>query len=150
MSMLLKAQITEDMKAAMRGGDKLRLSTIRMLLAAIKQREVDDRREMTDPEVLQIIEKQLKQRREAAAQFASAGRTDLESRELEEVKVLAAYLPAQLTAAEIAALLEETVQATGAAGVKDMGKVMNALRPRVQGRTDMSQLSALVKARLAG
>jgi uncharacterized protein YqeY len=150
MSMLLKAQVTEDMKAAMRGGDKLRLGTIRMLMAAIKQREVDDRREMTDAEVLQIIEKQIKQRREAATQFGTAGRTDLETKELEEARILAAYLPAQLTEAEIAALLAEAIAATGAAGVKDMGKVMNALRPKVQGRADMSQVSALVKARLAG
>ena len=150
MSVSLKAQVTEDMKAAMRGGEKLRLGTIRMLMAAIKQREVDDRREMTDAEVLQIIEKQIKQRREAATAFASAGRTDLETKELEEARILAAYLPTQLSEAEILALLEETLQTTGAAGVKDMGKVMNALRPRVQGRADMSQISALVKARLAG
>ena len=148
--MTLKAQITEDMKAALRGGEKLRLGTVRMLLAAVKQREVDDRREMTDAEVLQIVEKLIKQRREAAAQFATAGRQELEARELEEAKILAAYLPAQLTEAEIGALLEETIQATGATGVKDMGKVMNALRPKLQGRADMAQVSNLVKARLAG
>jgi len=148
--MTLKAQITEDMKAAMRGGEKMRLGTIRMLLAAIKQREVDDRREMADADVLQIIEKLIKQRREAAAQFASAGRTDLETKEIEEAQVLTAYLPAQLDEAEVRALLEEAVQATGAAGVKDMGKVMNALRPKLQGRADMGMVSTLVKARLAG
>jgi uncharacterized protein YqeY len=146
----LKAQINDDMKAAMRSGEKLRLGTIRMLLAAVKQREVDDRREMTDPEVLQIVEKLIKQRREAASLFATGGRTDLEAKELEEARVLAAYLPDQLGEAEIRALLEETVQATGAAGIKDMGKVMNALRPKVQGRADMSQVSILVKARLTG
>lgn len=148
--MTLKAQITEDMKAAMRGGEKLRLGTIRMLLAAVKQREVDDRREMTDADVLAIVEKLIKQRREAAAQFATAGRTDLEAKEIEEAGVLAAYLPAQLGEAEIAQLLEAAIQATGAAGVKDMGKVMNALRPQLQGRADMARVSNLVKARLAG
>lgn len=148
--MSLKAQINEDMKTAMRGGEKLRLSTIRMLMAAIKQREVDDRREMADADVLQIVEKLIKQRREAAAQFATAGRAELEAKELEEAGLLAGYLPAQLSDAEIKGLLEEAVQATGAAGMKDMGKVMNALRPKIQGRADMSQVSNLVKARLSG
>ncbi len=148
--MSLKAQVNEDMKSAMRGGEKLRLGTIRMLMAAVKQREVDERREMTDGEVLQIVEKLIKQRREAATQFGSAGRTDLESKELEEARILTAYLPAQLSAPELTALLEEAIAGTGAAGMKDMGKVMNALRPKVQGRADMSQVSNLVKARLAG
>jgi hypothetical protein len=148
--MTLKAQITEDMKAAMRGGEKLRLGTIRMLLAAIKQREVDDRREMTDADVLSIVEKLIKQRREAAAQFATAGRRDLEAKETEEAGLLSAYLPAQLGADEIAKLLEAAIEATSAAGMKDMGKVMNALRPQLQGRADMAQVSNLVKARLAG
>lgn len=150
MSTSLKARVNEDMKAAMRGGEKLRLGTIRMLLAAIKQREVDERREMSDADVLQITEKLIKQRREAAVQYASAGRTDLETKELEESRILAAYLPAQLSDAEIQALLEAAITTTGAAGIKDMGKVMNALRPQVQGRADMSQVSGLVKARLAG
>ena len=148
--MSLKARVNEDMKAALRGGEKLRLGTIRMLIAAIKQREIDDRREMTDAEVLQIVEKLIKQRREAAAQFDSAGRTDLETKELAEARILADYLPAQLSEAEIRALLEEAIQTTGAAGMKDMGKIMNALRPAVQGRADMSQISNLVKARLSG
>ena len=150
MSSQLKAQITEDMKTAMRGGDKLRLGTIRMLMAAIKQREVDDRREMTDADVLQIAEKLIKQRREAAEQFASAGRGELEAKELDEARILTAYLPAQLSEAEIATVLEEVMQSTGASSVKDMGKVMNALRPRLQGRADMGQVSGLVKARLSG
>jgi hypothetical protein len=148
--MSLKSQINDDMKAAMRGGEKLRLGTVRMLLAAIKQREIDDRRELSDAEVLQIVEKLIKQRREAAAQFATGGRADLEAKEIEEAGVLSAYLPAQLSEAEITALLDETIRSTGAAGVKDMGKVMNALRPKVQGRADMSQVSNLVRARLAG
>ena len=147
--MSLKAQITEDMKAAMRGGEKLRLATIRMLLAAIKQREVDDRREMSDAEVLQITEKLIKQRREAATQFAAGNRKDLEQKELEEAGVLAGYLPARLSDQEIGKLLDEAIASSGAAGIKDMGKVMNALRPQVQGRADMAQVSALVRARLS-
>lgn len=148
--MSLKARINDDMKAAMRGGEKLRLGTIRMLMAAIKQREVDDRREMADGDVLQIVEKLIKQRREAATQFASAGRSELEAKETEEAAILAAYLPAALSDAEVRALVEEAVASTGAAGVRDMGKVINALRPKLQGRADMSQVSGLVKARLGG
>lgn len=148
--MSLKARITEDMKTALRGGDKLRLGTVRMLLAAIKQREIDERRELADPDVLQVVEKTIKQRREAAVQFAAAARPELEARELEEVRVLAAYLPASLSAEELGALIETTVTALGASGVRDMGKVMNELRPKIQGRADMSQVSALVKARLGG
>lgn len=148
--MSLKARITEDMKTALRGGDKLRLGTVRMLLAAIKQREIDERRELADPDVLQVVEKTIKQRREAAAQFAAAARPELEARELEEVRVLAAYLPASLSAEELGTLIETTVTALGASGVRDMGKVMNELRPKIQGRADMSQVSALVKARLGG
>jgi len=148
--MSLKARINDDMKAAMRGGEKLRLGTIRMLMAAIKQREVDDRREMADADVLQIVEKLIKQRREAATQFASAGRSELEAKETEEAAILAAYLPAALSDAEVRALVEEAVASTGAAGVRDMGKVINALRPKLQGRADMSQVSGLVKARLGG
>ena len=148
--MSLKARITDDMKVAMRGGEKLRLGTIRMLLAAIKQREVDDRREMSDAENLQIVEKLIKQRREAAEQFAAGGRMDLHQKELDEAQILSAYLPEQLSAAELQALLDDAIASSGAAGIKDMGKVMNALRPQVQGRADMGQVSALVKARLAG
>lgn len=146
--MSLKAQINEDMKAALRAGEKARLGTIRMLIAAIKQREIDDRREMADTDVLQITEKLIKQRREAAVQFASASRSDLEKKELDEARILSAYLPAQLSEAEIAALITAAIQETGAAGVKDMGKVMNAVRPRVQGQADMAAVSSLVKARL--
>ncbi|MCK6369869.1 MAG: GatB/YqeY domain-containing protein [Gammaproteobacteria bacterium] len=138
------------MKSALRGGEKARLSTIRMLLAAIQQREVDDRREMTDTEVLQIVEKLIKQRREAAAQFASAGRNELQTKELEEAQLLAGYLPAQISESEILALLDAAVAETGATGMKDMGRLMNALRPKLQGRADMAQVSNLVKARLAG
>jgi hypothetical protein len=146
--MSLKTQITEDMKSALRAGEKERLGTVRMLIAAIKQREIDDRREMSDADVLQITEKLIKQRREAAAQFAGAGRVDLEKKELDEARILSAYLPAPLSESEIGALITAAVQETGAAGVKDMGKVMNALRPRIQGRADMAAVSGLVKARL--
>jgi uncharacterized protein YqeY len=148
--MPLKSQITEDMKTALRAGDKHRLGTIRMLLAAIKQREVDDRREMTDAEVLQIVEKLIKQRREAATQFAAGSRSDLEKKELTEAEQLAAYLPAQLGEAEIVTLIRTAISQSGAAGPKDMGKVMNALRPQLQGRADMAKVSALVKAALSG
>jgi hypothetical protein len=148
--MSLKARINDDMKAALRAGEKLRLGTIRMLLAAIKQREVDERRTLDDAEILQTVEKLIRQRRDAAAQFAGAGRADLETREVDEIKVLESYLPEQLGDAELAALLDEAIADTGAAGIRDMGKVMNALRPRVQGRADMSKVSSLVRARLAG
>ncbi|MBW7931440.1 MAG: GatB/YqeY domain-containing protein [Gammaproteobacteria bacterium] len=146
--MSLKARITEDMKAAMRGGEKLRLGTIRMLMAAIKQREVDERQEMADADILQIIGKLIKQRREAATQFAAADRHELADKETAEAGVLAAYLPAQLDDNEILALIEEALASTGASGAQDMGKLMAALRPRVQGRADMSRLSQLVKERL--
>jgi uncharacterized protein len=148
--MSLKARINDDMKAAMRGGDKVRLLTIRMLMAAIKQREVDDRREMADADVLQIVEKLIKQRREAATQYAAAGRAELEAKELDEARQLGEYLPAQLGDAELATLVAAAITASGAAGIKDMGKVMNALRPEIQGRADMAKVSSLVKARLAG
>jgi uncharacterized protein YqeY len=146
--MSLKARINEDMKSALRAGEKERLGTIRMLMAAVKQREIDDRRELTDGDVLQTVEKLIKQRKEAAEQFGAAGRTDLQQKELAEAQILAVYLPAQLSEAEVAALIDEVVRETGAAGVKDMGKVMNALRPKAQGRADMGRMSALVKARL--
>ncbi|MBM4196043.1 MAG: GatB/YqeY domain-containing protein [Gammaproteobacteria bacterium] len=148
--MSLKARINDDMKAAMRSGDKLRLGNIRMLMAAVKQREVDDRREMADPDVLSIVEKLIKQRREAATQFAAAGRSDLEAKELDEARQLSEYLPVQLAETEVAALIEAAIQATGAAGIRDMGKVIGALRPQIQGRADMGAVSGLVKARLGG
>ena len=148
--MTLKARINDDMKAAMRGGDKVGLVTIRMLMAAIKQREVDERREMADGDVLQIVEKLIKQRREAATQFAAAGRSELEAKELDEARQLGEYLPAQLGEAEIATLIATAIASSGASGIKDMGKVMNALRPQIQGRADMAAVSNLVKTRLSG
>jgi uncharacterized protein len=148
--MALKDRITEDMKGAMRSGDKERLGAIRLALAAIKQREVDERVTLDDSQVLAVLEKMIKQRREAIAQFESGGRADLVAKESAEIKVLQQYLPAQLTDAEIDALIVEAIAATGAASMKDMGKVMTAVKPKAQGRTDMGALSARVKQRLGG
>jgi uncharacterized protein YqeY len=148
--MALKARIQSDMKDAMRAGEKERLSTIRMLLAAIKQREVDERIELDDAATLQIIEKQIKQRREAASQFAQASRPELESKELAEAELLAVYLPEPLDDDALQSMIDSVIQASGATGIRDMGKVMNALREQAQGRADMGKVSQLVKARLAG
>ena len=146
--MALKERITEDMKAAMRAGAKERLATVRLLLAAIKQREVDERITLDDGQVLAVIEKMIKQRREAISQFESGGRSDLVAKETAEIGVLQAYLPAQLTPAEIDALIAEAIAATGAASVKDMGKVMGFVKPKAQGRADMGALSARIKQKL--
>jgi len=146
--MALKDRITEDMKTAMRAGDKERLGTVRLLLAAIKQREVDERITLDDGQVLAVIEKMIKQRREAIGQFESGGRGDLVAKENAEIGILQGYLPAQLTAAELDALISEAITATGAASIKDMGKVMGFVKPRAQGRTDMGALSARIKQKL--
>jgi uncharacterized protein YqeY len=146
--MTLKAQITEDMKTAMRAKDSVRLGAIRFLQAAIKQREVDERIELDDAAVIGVIEKMLKQRRDSIAAYELAKRDDLADIEKFEVTVLQAYLPQQLTDAEVAAILEQVVQDTGAAGVKDMGKVMAAIKPLVAGKADMGKISGLIKARL--
>jgi uncharacterized protein YqeY len=148
--MTLKERITEDMKAAMRAKDAARLSAIRLLLAAMKQKEVDERVELADADVLGIVEKLIKQRRESIAQFETAGRSDLADAEKFELGVLTAYLPQQMSDAEIAAAVAAAVAELGAANVKDMGKVMAALRPRLAGRADMGKVSAQVKARLGG
>ena len=147
--MELKARIQEDMKAAMRAAEKDRLATIRLILAAIKQREVDERILLDDTQVLAVLEKMVKQRRESIAQFQSGGRADLVARENAELAVLANYLPEPLAEQEIDRLINETIAATGAASIKDMGKVMNALKPLVQGRADMGALGARIKARLS-
>jgi uncharacterized protein len=146
--MPLKQQITDDMKVAMRAKDSARLGAIRLLLAAIKQREVDERVELDDAAVLAVIEKMLKQRRDSISQYEAAGRQDLADAERFEVSVLSQYLPQPLTDAEIQALLDQAVAETGAASIKDMGKVMNALRPQLAGRADMGKVSGLIKARL--
>jgi uncharacterized protein YqeY len=148
--MSLKAQITEDMKAAMRAREAQRLGTIRMLLAAIKQREVDERIELSDADVLAIIEKEIKKRRDAIAQYQQAARQDLVDTETAEVNVLAGYLPRQLSEEELAAEIVQAVSASGALGPKDIGKVMALLKPKLAGRADMSRVSGLVKARLGG
>jgi uncharacterized protein YqeY len=148
--MSLKEQIRSDMKDAMRAGEKDRLSVIRMLLAAIQMREIDTREDLSDNEVMQIVEKLIKQRKDSAKQFADAGRDERAAQELSEGEQLQAYLPEQLSEAELTSMLDEILAATGASSMKDMGKVMAALREQAQGRADMGALSALVKSKLAG
>jgi uncharacterized protein YqeY len=147
--MSLKARIQEDMKSAMRAGEKERLANIRMVMAAIKQREVDERIELDDAQVLAVIDKMQKQRRESIAQFKAGGRADLVAREEAELAQLSAYLPAQLGEAELEALISEAIAATGAASIKDMGKVMAAIKARAAGRADMGAVGARIKARLS-
>lgn len=147
--MSLKAQITEDMKNAMRAKDSERLGTIRLLLSAIKQREVDERIELNDADVISAIEKMLKQRRDSITAYESANRKDLADVEKAEVVILQTYLPKQLTEEEVSMLLEQVVTDTGAASMKDMGKVMAAIKPLVAGKADMGKISGLIKARLA-
>ena len=149
-ALTLKARITEDMKSAMRAKETLRLGTIRLLLAAIKQREVDERIELDDPAISGIIEKLIKQRRDSISQFQTAGRQDLVDAEQAELVILQAYLPEPLSAAEVAAAVTAAVAESGATSVKDMGKVMGLLKSRLAGRADMGQVSALIKAKLAG
>lgn len=148
--MSLKPRITEDMKAAMRAKDAPRLGAIRLLQAAIKQREVDERVELEDAQVMEVIEKMLKQRRDSISQYEAANRNDLADVEKFEVAVLQEYLPQPLTEAEIAELLDRAVAETGASGVKDMGKVVAFVKPLVVGRADMGKVSGLIKARLGG
>ena len=144
----LKDQIDADMKAAMRAGEKDRLTVIRMLKAAIQRREVDDRVELDDAGVLKTIEKLVKQGQDSADQYTKGGRQELADKELAEIEVLKAYLPEQLSEAELDALIDTVVTETGAAALKDMGKVMNAIREQAQGRADMGSVGARVKARL--
>jgi len=146
----LKAQIQEDMKAAMRAGEKSRLATIRLVMAAIKQREVDERIELDDVQVLGVLDKMVKQRRESIAQFEAGGRADLVASETAELTQLSAYLPAQLSAAELDAMINEAIAATGAASIKDMGKVMAVIKAKAAGRADMGAVGARIKARLSG
>ena len=147
--MSLKAKLTDDMKAAMKGGDKERLGTIRLVNAAIKQREVDERITLDDTQVLAVLEKMLKQRRDSITQFEAAGRTDLADKEKAEVAVIQAYLPAQMTPAEVDAAIATAIAESGATGPKDMGKVMGLAKAKVAGRTDMGKLSELIKAKLS-
>ncbi len=148
--MSVKTRLQDDMKQAMRSGDKARLGTVRMALAAIQQREVDERIELDDAAVLGVIEKMIKQRRESVEQYRAGQRDDLADKEAAEIEVLSSYLPEPLDAAELAAMVDAAIAATGAASMKDMGRVMAELRAQAQGRADMAVLSATVKAKLAG
>jgi uncharacterized protein len=148
--MTLKARITDDMKDAMRAKDAARLSTIRMLLAAIKQREVDERKELSDADVLAVVEKMIKQRRDSIAQFNAGNRSDLAAKEQSELDLLAGYMPKPYTDAQIEAMIDEAVASTGAAGGPGMGKVMAVLKPKLAGRADLGAVSAKVKAKLVG
>ena len=145
---MLKQRLVDDMKAAMKAGDKRRLGVIRLINAAIKQREVDERIALDDTQVLAVLDKMLKQRRDSITQYEGAGREDLAEQERFEVGICREYMPAAMDEAEIAALIDEAVTATGAASVRDMGKVMGIIKPKVQGRADMGAVSALVKQRL--
>ena len=146
----LKALLTEDMKTAMRGHDKPRLDAIRLMLASIKQQEVDTRKQLDDAAILAVLEKMLKQRRESFRLYSDAGRTDLANQEEFEIKTIQGYMPQALSAEELTLFIQRGIEETGAVTIRDMGKVMNWLKPQVQGRTDMGQLSGLIKARLGG
>lgn len=148
--MSLKSKITEDMKAAMKAKEAQRLSAIRLLLAAIKQREVDERKDLTEGEIAAVIEKMIKQRRDSISQFQAANRQDLVDVETFELNLLSAYLPKQLSDAEIAAEVAAALAQTGAKGAPDMGKVMGVLKSKLAGRADLAKVSAMVKAKLAG
>jgi uncharacterized protein YqeY len=148
--MALKERITEDMKSAMRAGEKDRLATIRLILAAIKQKEVDERIALDDAQVLAVIEKMAKQRKESVAQFTAGGRNDLVEKENAELAILATYLPEQLSDAEIDAIIAKAIADTGAASIKDMGKVVAQVKTAAAGRADMAAVSARVKAKLSG
>ena len=147
--MSLKVRINEDMKAAMRAKDSARLSALRLLLAAIKQKEIDERIELDDGAVLAVVDKMLKQRRDSAAQYEAAQRFDLASAERFEIDVLSAYKPAGLNADQIAAAVDEAIKATGASAAADMGKLMAVLKPQLAGKADMADVSKLVKSRLS-
>jgi len=146
--MTLKARITDDMKAAMKAKDAPRLGAVRLALAAIKQREIDERKDLSDADVLTVLEKMIKQRRDSIEQYTAGGRKDLADQERFEIDVLSAYLPQQATEGEVDAVIAEAIAATGAKGVADMGKVMGQVKAKLAGRADMGQVSARVKARL--
>jgi len=148
--MTLKSKITEDMKAAMKAKEAQRLSAVRLLLAAVKQREVDERKELSDAEIVSVIEKMIKQRRDSISQFQAANRRDLVDVETFELNLLSGYLPKQLTDAEIAEEVSAAIAQTGAKGAADMGKVMGLLKGKLAGRADLGKVSALVKSKLAG
>jgi uncharacterized protein len=145
---MLKQRLQDDMKAAMKAGDKRRLGVVRLINAAIKQREVDERVELDDTQVLVVLDKMLKQRRDSIAQYEQAGREDLAAQERFEVEVCQAYMPSALAEDEIAGLIAEAIGSTGASGMQDMGKVMALLKPKLQGRADMAAVSKQIKAKL--
>jgi uncharacterized protein YqeY len=147
--MSLKDRIQQDVKDAMRAKEKQRLATIRLITAAIKQREVDERIELDDEQVLVVLDKMCKQRRESISQFEKAGRDDLIAREASELEIIQGYLPEQLGEDEIAAMIDSVMAETGASSIKDMGKVMGQLKPKLQGRADMAAVSALIKSKLS-
>lgn len=148
--MSLKEQITSDMKAAMRSGDKTRLGVIRLITSAIKQREVDERIELDDAAVLAILEKMIKQRRDSVTQYEAGGRPELAAIESSEIALLQTYLPAALSESEIDAIIQAAVTEAGASSIKDMGKVMAQVKPKVQGRADMGAVSGKIKTKLTG
>jgi hypothetical protein len=148
--MALKERITEDMKAAMRSGEKERLGVIRMITSAIKQREVDERITLDDSQVMSVLEKMIKQRKESLVQFQAGNRPDLADKEGAEITLLQTYLPSQLSEQELDALIQEAITSTGAASVKDMGKVMGIIKGKAQGRADMGTVGAKIKAKLGG
>ncbi|QHQ27152.1 GatB/YqeY domain-containing protein [Xanthomonas albilineans] len=148
--MPLKQQLTDDMKAAMKSGDKHSLGVIRLINAAIKQREVDERVDMDDAAVIAVMDKMVKQRKDSVSQYEAAGREDLATVEREEIAVIARYLPAKLGQAEIVAAIQAAIAQTGASGPADIGKLMGALKPMLAGKADMGQVSALVKQQLGG
>ena len=148
--MSLKERITDDMKAAMRSGEKERLGIIRMITSAIKQREVDERITLDDSQVMSVLEKMIKQRKESVAQFQAGNRQDLADKESAEIALLQTYLPAQLSDAELDALIGEAIASSGAASIKEMGKVMAIIKTKAQGRADMAAVGAKIKARLSG
>jgi uncharacterized protein len=148
--MALKQQLTDDMKTAMRGGDKERLGVIRLILAAVKQREVDERIELDDTQVLSVLEKMLKQRKDSVSQYTAANREDLADVERTEMAVIEGYMPAKLSDAEVDALIDAAIAETGASSARDMGKVVGVVKGKVAGRADMGQVSARIKAKLGG
>ena len=148
--MTLKERLTEDMKSAMKGAEKQRLSTIRMAQAAIKQREVDERIALDDAQVLAVLEKMIKQRKESIVQFEQGGRADLAAQERAEIELLQTYMPAQLSPADLDTLIRDAIAATGAVSVKEMGKVMAIVKSKAAGRADMGAVSARIKAALSG
>jgi uncharacterized protein YqeY len=145
---VLKQQITDAMKAAMKGGDKARLAVVRLMLAAVKQREVDERIELDDSQVLAVLDKMVKQRRDSIQQYGDAGRDDLVAQEAAEIEVIQEFLPKALSEDEINAIIEAAIAETGAESMRDMGKVMGIIKPQVQGRADVGQVSGRVKQRL--